>query len=190
MNKYDLKRFDDTVTEADFIMPVNPCFTKSRDQVNNTATMEGRPTITDEGRPVITQTGSLSKQIRIVDKDTGFPLENTHIINQSTGYATITNSQGYATVLANTPNDMFTLSHVAYGKTNMTYENLNSQINLEPEYMTQDPVVITVKPPTSPIDSDKNFAWVKWLAIAAGAFALLAALSSPEEKEKPKKVTV
>lgn len=122
---------------------------------------------------------SLLKNVQIVDTYSGEPLVGAHIyVNGKEKYSTGQN--GNVTIIAQSQNDKITISHVAYGSRDFVFKNLGSMINLDPQAMTQNPVVVD----GAKLDSKVN--WLKWAGIGIAGLVVFSMMN----QDKPKKVTV
>lgn len=132
--------------------------------------------------------GAFEKSFMIIDKN-GDPLTNVHVKWSigGTGFGTITDANGEATVNVDSESSVITISHMGKRSHIAKYSDLGSLITLQDNVNNLPPVVVGTKPTTTTppvIATVKKTNWVKTAAIGVGALLLIGALSKDGKKSK------
>ncbi len=133
--------------------------------------------------------GSLTKEIQIINAESGEALVNAHVT--SNGKGGVTDQYGLITVSANSTNQIFNISYVGFRTHKAAFKDLGSMISLQVQTNSLPPVVVNPKPPITvdPVQAKANKTLLYGL-IGAGLIFALSAMASKKPKKKRKAIAV
>ena len=115
--------------------------------------------------------GASTKQVGVVDTDTGSPLTLAHVyLKDDTDVGSTPNSNGIVSITAPTPDSVIVFSHVGYESRNYVFKTLGSEVNLVRETNKLDTVEL-------PKEEKKPKNAIKILLAVAGIFGIAAIAS-------------